>query len=463
MQIERVDGTDERLAITALCLDTQTLAKIAPLLPPSPFPSKWSNIIAGWCIKHFEQFQEAPGGMTLTALYSEWAIGVDDTIKELVGKFLNSLSPVDINSDYLIELIERLVTRTAAKQLVDKAQNALSNGQLRAATDLIQAWKPPTLSQEADYVSPIRNPSVIGEAFDKAQYAPLITFPAGTPLAEWFGPTLHRDALVVFCGPDKSGKSSHLASLCQRGVIQGKRVAYFNIGDLSQEQALTRWTTAFVGRPTFPCVYKKPTSIEFKEKEFFLKYSDHPAVRGYSRSDGEEAWARLAEQGDPDRLRFISHPANTVTVENIQSTLAAWANKGWVPDIVGLDYAALLAPSKATQERHEALDHIWKTLRQISQEMKCLLLTASQTNADAYKVETYWIRKNHFSGSKGIWAHCNAAIGINVTEDERRKQVARFNFIALREREYLSNVKSEYIAVAGCPSIGRFHLISEFI
>jgi hypothetical protein len=134
-----------------------------------------------------------------------------------------------------------------------------------------------------------------------------------------------------------------------------------------------------------------------------------------------------------------------------------------VPDVVGLDYAALLAPSRATQERHEALDHIWKTLRQISQELKCLLLTAAQTNADAYKVETYWIRKNNFSGSKGIWAHCNAAIGINITEEEKRLQVTRLNFIAQREREYLSNVKSEYIAVAGCPSIGRFHLISEFI
>jgi hypothetical protein len=463
MQIEVVSGTEERLAITALCLDTETLAKIASTLPENPFPSKWSNIVVKWCINHFNQFGQAPGGLTLTAIYAEWANSADDTSKELVGKFLGSLSPIDINSDYLIELIERLVTRTAAKQLVDKAQNALSNGQLRAATDLIQGWKPPQISQDADFVSPILNPSVIGEAFDKAHYAPLITFPAGTPLAAWFGPTLHRDALVVFCGPDKAGKSSHLASLCQRAVIQGQRVAYFNIGDLSQEQALTRWSTAFVGRPKFACVFKKPISIEYKEKEFFLKYSEHPASRGYSRVEAETAWARLAEQGEADRLRFSSYPANTVTVEGIQSTLAAWANKGWVPDVVGLDYAALLAPSKATAERHESLDHIWKTLRQISQEMKCLLLTAAQTNADAYKVETYWIRKNHFSGSKGIWAHCNAAIGINVTEQEKTQQVTRFNYIALREREYLSNVKSEYIAVAGCPSIGRFHLISEFI
>jgi hypothetical protein len=251
--------------------------------------------------------------------------------------------------------------------------------------------------------------------------------------------------------------------LCQRAVIQGKKVAYINIGDLSQEQALTRWSTAFLGLPKFACTYKKPTAIEYKEKEFFLKYSDHYASRGYSRDEAMDAWARLAERGEADRLRFESHPANTVTVEGIQRTLAAWANKGWVPDVVGLDYAALLAPSRATQERHEALDHIWKTLRQISQELKCLLLTAAQTNADAYKVETYWIRKNNFSGSKGIWAHCNAAIGINITEEEKRLQVTRLNFIAQREREYLSNVKSEYIAVAGCPSIGRFHLISEFI
>ncbi len=50
MQIEQFEGNDERLAVTALCLDTATLAKVAPALPENPFPSKWSNRVAAWCV-----------------------------------------------------------------------------------------------------------------------------------------------------------------------------------------------------------------------------------------------------------------------------------------------------------------------------------------------------------------------------------------------------------------------------
>jgi hypothetical protein len=463
MQIEQVDGTDERLAVSALCLDTEILARVAPALPENAFPSKWANKVAGWCLQHFKQFGEAPGSAAITSIYSEWAATADKPTASLVGKFLGSLSAVEVNADYCQELIERLVIKTAAKQLVDKVQTALSNGQLQAATDAIQGWKPPKIAEEADFVEPLANTHVVGEAFEKAQYAPLITFPSESAIGRWLGPTLHRDALVVLCGPDKSGKSSHLASLCQRAVVQGKRVAYVNIGDLSQEQAIKRWTTAFVGRPSYRCKYFIPLSIKHENKEFSLEYDIRFVESGYSKNDALMAWERLGARGDANRLRFVSRPANTLTVEGLRDMLLAWANKGWVPDVIGVDYAALLAPSRGIKEKHEALDHIWKSLRQISQELKVLLLTASQTNADSYQASTYWLSKANFAGSKGIWAHCNAAIGINMTNTERRQQVTRFNFIAQREREYLSDVPSEYIAVAGCPHIGRFHLVSEFL
>ncbi len=462
MQIEEVNGSDERLAVTALCLDTATLAKVAPALPENPFPSKWSNRVAAWCVSHYQQFSEAPGPVALTAIYAEWASTADETISQLVGKFLSSLSAIDMNTEYCVDLIERLIRKTATRSIVDKAMAALSNGKLEEAVSAIQGWKPPKIAQDAEFVEPLDDISVIEDAFEKAHYEPLITFKADSAIGRFFGPTLHRDALVVFCGPDKSGKSSHLASLCQRAMVQGKRVAYINIGDLSQEQALKRWTTAFVGRPAYRCKYNLPTEIEYKEKEFSLKYETRLAESGYSMDDAKLAWQRLSELA-PKRLRFVSRPANTMTVEDLRDMLLGWANQGWVADVVGVDYAALLAPSRGIKERHEALDHIWKSLRQISQELKVLMLTASQTNADAYNAATYWITKANFSGSKGIWAHCNAAIGINITNTERRQQVCRFNFIAQREREYMSDLPTEYIAVAGCPHIGRFHLLSEFI
>jgi hypothetical protein len=380
-----------------------------------------------------------------------------------VGKFLASLSPVSVNTDYAVELIGSLVSKGAMKQLLDKGQAALSNGNVQAAWDLIQAAKPPQLAQDQCYVDPINDTSIIEDAYDKATYSPLIRFPEGTAISRWLGPTLHRDALVVLCGADKAGKSSHLASLCQRGLVQGNKVAYFNIGDLSQAQCLKRWTTAFVAKPSFPCKYKIPTSLAYKDKEFSLNYDEKYVIQAYTKEEAVAAWQKLRDPSGESRLRMVSKPTRTLTVEDLKAILDTWASDGWVPDIVGIDYAALLGFSRGFDKSHEALEHLWGKLRALSSEFRCLVLTASQVNAESYQANTYWLSQSSFTGSKAIWAACNAAIGINITASERDKQVTRWNWIVLREREYLSNLPSSYLGIAGCPTLGRFHLISEFI
>jgi hypothetical protein len=116
MQIETYDSQDERLVIAALCLDTETLGRVATLLPDNCFPSKFSNIVVKWCLNHFKQFGEAPGPAVLTAIYSDWARSADKASTDLVGRFLGSLQPVTMRADYAVELIHKLIARTAAKQ-----------------------------------------------------------------------------------------------------------------------------------------------------------------------------------------------------------------------------------------------------------------------------------------------------------------------------------------------------------
>jgi hypothetical protein len=463
MHIKQFSGAEEQLAITCLCLDTSVLAKVAGKIPQGAFSSRWANTVAGWCLNHFKEFHEAPGAVAITAIYSQWAESADEATGALVGKFLAGLSPVEVSTDYAVELIGSLVSKAAIKQIIEKSQAALSNGNHQAAWDLVQAAKPPQLSQDQCYIDPINDTSSIEEAYDKANYEPLIRFPEGTAISRWLGPTLHRDALVVLCGADKAGKSSHLACLCQRGLVQGKRIAFFNLGDLSMDQMLKRWSTAIVGRPAFACNYKIPTDLKYKDKEFSLNYQERASSSAYSKDEAVAAWQKLRDPSGESRLRMVTKPVGSLTVEDIHAALTTWANQGWTADIIGLDYAALLASSRGLDKRHEALDHIWARLRAISTEFKALVLTASQVNADAYQGTSYWLNQSHFSGSKGIWSHCNAAIGLNITATERDQQVTRMNWIVLREREYLSGLPSSYLAVAGTPAIGRFHLISEFI
>ena len=460
MQLEQVDGTDERIAVTAICLSTEVLKRSASGLAESPFSAKWSNIIGSWCLRHFEQFHEAPGAAVITSIYSEWARSADEATKSLVGAFLGSLRPLSLNDDYCVDLIERIATRNAAKQLCDRVTAALSNGKLQAATDAIAQFKAPTLAQACDYIEPFSDLTSVSEAFNKTKYESIIKFRAGSAMQRWIGPTLHRDALVTLVGPDKSGKSSHLAAFCQMAVVQGLRTAFFNLGDLSQEQCLKRWSTAFVNRPGFPGEFKIPTAVKYVDKELEVTFDTRFATHGYTEDEARSAWTSVAERGEANRLRVITKPARSLSVEEIDNKLDAWAQKGWLPDVVGIDYAGLLHRKNGV-ETHEAIDHNWAQLRAISSKYKILVLTAEQVKASGYTKQ--WLGKEDFAGSKGINAHCNAIIGINMSELERAQQVARFNYIALREADYLTQLPSRYIAVAGCPIIGRFHLVSEFI
>lgn len=463
VKIEEVRGTEENLVLSCLCLDTDVLTRVVDMLPANPFPSKFSNIIYSWCVNHYREFKEAPGGVALTAIYSEWASTVDEATSSLVGKFLASLVPVQLNIDYAVALAERIVVRHSAKQLADKVQAALANGNVDAATSVIKTWQPPTLTASIDFIDPINDTSVIASSHAEANYEPLIKFKEGTPIARWFGPTLHRDALVVLCGADKAGKSSHLTNLCQRGLLQGKRVAFFSLGDLSTPQMLKRWTTGFLGKPERSGIIRIPTSIKYENKEFLVDYEHKDIPSEYSIDEAVAAWDKLKDPNGECRLRFIDKPARTMTVEDIHKTLLGWGAKGWTPDIIGIDYVALIGFSRGFDKQHEALDHIWAKLRAISSEFKSLVLTASQVNSESYQANNYWLTQASFSGSKSIWAHSNACIGLNATTLEREQQITRMNWIVLRERNYLSQLPSPYVASASCPSIGRFHLISSFI
>jgi len=416
--------------------------------------------VFGWACNHYKAYGQAPGVAALNSLFIEWSQSADKTTKLLVEKFLLGLRPVEMNADYCLDLLERLFVRNETTKLINKVQAAMSNGHAQAATDLIQKYKPTSFAEQADYVSPLEDQSSVITAYDKTKCNSLVKFPVGTPLAQWIEPVLHSDALVSFIGAEKMGKSVHLAMICIRGVIQGKRVAFFNLGDLSENQCLRRWTTSLCGKPVYQGKYRMPESITIEEKELKVEFSHRHADAGYSQEEATAAWKAVAKRGDTSRLRIVSKPAGTFSVSDLDRKLDAWANKGWLPDVVGVDYFGLLARPKGL-ESHEAMDADWAGLRMLSTKYKILLLTASQTKAAGYGKR--WLGREDFSGSKGINAHTNAVIGINMDEMERANQVCRLNYVVVRESEFLTNLPSRYIAVAGCPAIGRFHVKSAFI
>src|SRR5690606_9911830 len=105
--------------------------------------------------------------------------------------------------------------------------------------------------------------------------------------------------------------------------------------------------------------------------------------------------------------------------------------------IVIVDYADILSSDDArvTEFRHRQ-DHVWKSLRALSQERHVLLITATQADAESYKKGR--LNMTNFSEDKRKLAHVTAQFGLNQDPDGREKAlgIMRINEIVVREGSF---------------------------
>ena len=138
---------------------------------------------------------------------------------------------------------------------------------------------------------------------------------------------------------------------------------------------------------------------------------------------------------------------DTISANGIKSILLNWARLGWVPSVICIDYADILAPTfggAGVDSRHQ-VNATWQALRGISQEFHACVVTATQTNAASYDKEL--ITRSNFSEDKRKNAHVTAMLAINQDmKTEKPNGIQRINIVQLRE-DYFSS--EEQLLVAG--------------
>src|SRR5439155_1574088 len=72
-----------------------------------------------------------------------------------------------------------------------------------------------------------------GEVVDLVEYEGAV--------GEFFRGSFERDNFVAFMAPTKAGKTFWLVDVAYRAVRQRKRVAFFEVGDLSERQIKMRF------------------------------------------------------------------------------------------------------------------------------------------------------------------------------------------------------------------------------
>ena len=147
-------------------------------------------------------------------------------------------------------------------------------------------------------------------------------------------------------------------------------------------------------------------------------------------NEAKRAWKKFFT--NTDKIKVSTHANGELTIPKMKSILTEWRRKGFKPKLILVDYADLVEADKVGDMRH-LINHVWRSLRGISQEFESLLIAPTQADAKSYEQEL--LKLGNFSEDKRKLAHVTAMYGLNQDPDGREKKlgVMRINKIVIRE------------------------------
>ena len=466
MKVEEHAGSNANAVLAEMIGSTAFLGRVAAEWDGRAFPSRWQNLIGGWCVEHYRRHGKAPR-KAIRSWFNRHAESADDREAAALSGFLEDLSRGreqggKLSPDVAADLLAAEWTRTRIDRLIEEleAEKQLAP---QKAVERIRAFREVQLGPDGWTDVLLDRPALAG-VFCRERLEPLVTYPGA--LGRFFGDQLARNCFVAFMGPEGSTKSFFLLDVAWRAMRQRRRVAYFDVGDMTADQVDERFAVRAARHPLrsptgkWPCTVERPSSfriqadkdaepdVQYEPLTFAGPLTEKRAWRAFERvqaslNSGESFWRRAC------------HPSGTVSVAHLAARLQTWAADGWHADCVVIDYADLLLPLDRKPDVLEQTNQTWQALRRLSQEFHCLVVTATQSNRESYRAKV--VKKEHTGGDKRKNAHVSGMFGISATEGESNKQICRLTWPKRRTGKI-----SRTVHVVGCLDTAEVAVLSAF-
>ena len=474
--IEYTDGAVIRQVLVGMVTDPIVLAKVALCWDsPGMFSSKWANVIGELCVKYWRKYARVPGPAIETRFRSwgdrhsgdEESLRAGESFLATLSQEYENASPV--SSAYLIDMAGDYFNRTRIRQVAEESLADIDAKDIERAHQRMASYTKIEMGATSG-VFPLEDAQALAQMYAQ-RVKPIIRYDEG--LDYFYGGMLRRGALISFVAPEKTGKTTMLLDMAWRAIEQKRRVAFFSVGDETQDQMMQRFAARATGRPfearSWPLTIRIPTHLDppLGEHEWDMKRAyEEPAKVTHDEIQYDappkekvvaRAFAELAERiGDPTLLYLECRASATASVDTIKSSIEG-LGPDKAPDVIVIDYADLLVPPTGPKEMRDRINGIWVQLCSMAQTLNCLIVTATQASARSYDAKI--LDRSHFSEDKRKLAHVTGMIGINVTAAEKAVGVARLNWIGLRNMDFDTR-KCCYLA--GCMAIGSPTIKSTF-
>jgi len=464
MKREKVNSIVEEKIITGMITSKEFLSQIAPGLDVNLFSANHFRTIAGWCVKYFNRYQKAPA-QEIETMYHSWVEKgkAKEEVVEAVHDVLEKLSEdyddsTPSNIPYLLDEASEHLSLRKIEVLRDTLDISLLEKDCRSAETHVNSFRNIKLGANTG-IDMFADTEALKTAFSEQQ-KPLFSV-GDVGCQRFWQHALCRDNLIGILAPEKRGKTFWCCEFSIRALMARRKVAMFQVGDMSQNQILKRMAVRITGKPMFKnqCGYISVPKRIIKQDNGRVRVkrkqikAEHPVSEKASAEAIKKFQRRFGISNKHPSFMISCHPNSSVNVQDIFGILEKWEYENdFVPDVIIIDYADILAPepNSGGYDSRDKINETWKALRRLSQEKHCLVIAPTQADAASYDLET--ITAKNFSEDKRKLSHVTGMLGLNQNPEEKQAGIMRLNWVVLREAPFSTD---KCLYVGQCLALAR--------
>lgn len=341
--------------IQALLVDKQFAEQMLEVMNVEYFELKHLQYLAGKYFAYSKKYKDFPTlNLLVTIIKDDLKNGSDVILRDQIIDLLQRIKTNPDSGDlpFIKEKSLDFCRKQALKSAIEKAIDLVSTEKYESIVEVIR-----------DAVSVGTTPSV-GHDFMNDFEARFIRLkrevvPTGMEQLdkkEILQGGLGRGEIGVVVGNTGTGKSHFLVNLGCNAMREGKNVLHYTF-ELSENAVAVRYDSNLCDMNSNEVLDSKDSIIK--------KYSE----------------MKLG------RLFIKEYPTSTCTVHMIRNHVEKLSLKGFIPDVILIDYADIMRSSRQYDSLRHELKLIYEELRGLATELKIPIWTASQANRDSSNSE----------------------------------------------------------------------------
>ena len=468
---KKIDSGIEQKIITAIIVSDPFLREIYPALRSEYFQQPHLALIAKWVGEYYGQYKHCPNrDIENIFLCEKSTIREEDT--KMVETLLTSLSEkyeeTGLNVDYLKDQTIPFFKARAVDLLKTDIESLNEVGRTEEAEKRILEYKriSRVLSKwvnpfDEEYIRKVYRKHLSDQPQESEDY--LFKLPG--VLGDFVGP-LKRSWFLAIEAPYKRGKTWMMLSMAIIALQAHLKVAVVSLEMKDEEVAARNYSmiTSMVQEagtylfPVWDCKFNQEGGCKKRERtgdtrlltedgkkpkyDEKLKYKVCSVCKGIKGSGYKTAtWyesivkdkmtytdlvAQIShfKMSYGDKLRLISYPARTATLSQVMSDVDNLEfTEEFIPDVIIIDYADILASEEGNIDTRHKLDSIWSSLKSLAQQKNCLVISATQANRNSMKKKNTDVTDASEDSRK--LGHVDVMLPLSQVESEKDEGIMR--------------------------------------